>query len=419
MKHAVVGFLLAFWSSTWVLGQSDGVAKDVERLESSLLEVRELGEIAGRALGKARRSDRDGAWVYAAVRRSLETVKPVTGLAGEDVAPRVRRLTKALRAVINDGMEAASRLRIRIGELERERGARGGETKGSAASFLIAMLGRTADSVVATAARKAMKAKGGGVYLGMWEAERAWRAHYLEGFRLILQDIAAPENQRILAADAIGQLTLTKNASERTRMIGVCRAVLDSKSPVPPSGVRDAAAFALARLGDRGPLLSRVRPIMKQLQDLAHQESPDANRILGLQLELAALYMGAYEYENATRAYASALGILYQNVTYDRTSVEGRAEIANALYNLACTLARSGRTQKAVTILDQAFAWGLRSFAWCRKDGDLATLRASSRLEPLITAWETGEKKPGQGILPASNYLKLMAAFLPGAKPSK
>ncbi len=419
MRIEVAAVLLMLCVPPWALGQEEKIARDVARLETCLVQTRELGETAARALGRARRSHREGAWVYGALRRTLEGAKPVVGLGKKDVAARVQRLTKALRSVIDDGMEAVLPLRTRIGELKNEGAVEAGEPKNSTVAFLVAILGRVEDSVVAAAARKALGTKGGGVYLGMWEKERAWRANYLEGFRLILEDIVAAEDQRVLAADAIGQLTLTEDASERARMIGICRGVLTSKAPVPPAGVRDAVIFALARLGEREPFLSRVRPIMKQLKDLSRQEPPDANRILGLQLELAALYMGAYDYENATRAYASALGILYQNVTFDRTSPQGRAEIANALYNLACTLARSGRSNKALAILDQAFAWGLRSFSWCRKDGDLKSLRAQPRFDPLLDAWEKGRKKPGDGILPGSDFLKLMAAFLPSTNPSK
>ncbi len=418
MKRGMAAVVLLLWVQGELTGQQERFRASVERLETALKQMRELGRLGDRALGKARRAHREAAWVYGALRRALEETEPAPGVTVKDVEPRVRNVTKALRAVMDLGMGVGPALQSRIGALEAEVAAAEGKAK-SALGFLAATLRRTKDALVAHEARRAIAAQGGGIYLGMWEAQRRERALYLEGFRLLLEDIAAPEGERVLAADAIGQLTRVEDEDERSRMISVCRGILGSKSPVPPKSVRDAAVFALARLGERGPLLERVRPILKTLSVLARGEAPDANRILALQFELASLYMGAYEYENATRAYAPALGILYQNVTFQRTGAEGRGEIANALYNLACTLARSHHSEKALAILDQAFAWGLRSFAWCRKDGDLKSLHADGALERVVSPWEKGERRPGEGILSAAEYLSLMAPFLPDGKPSK
>lgn len=80
------------------------------------------------------------------------------------------------------------------------------------------------------------------------------------------------------------------------------------------------------------------------------------------------------------------LGRYEEGLVVDRELAELEPEDPNVLYNLACSLALTGRKDEAVRTLERAILHGYRDAEHLATDEDLASLRDDARYAALIAA---------------------------------
>ncbi|MFO7588719.1 MAG: tetratricopeptide repeat protein [Gemmatimonadota bacterium] len=87
------------------------------------------------------------------------------------------------------------------------------------------------------------------------------------------------------------------------------------------------------------------------------------------------------------RAVASCrLGDLAEGIRWAEKAIAIDPKDASVRYNVACLFALEGETDRAIELLEQAFASGFGQRDWVRQDPDLASLRGDPRFESLVAA---------------------------------
>jgi tetratricopeptide (TPR) repeat protein len=89
-------------------------------------------------------------------------------------------------------------------------------------------------------------------------------------------------------------------------------------------------------------------------------------------------------------------GRIADGLRMDRRMVRLQPENATAHYNLACSLALSGRKADALRALRQAVDLGYADLAWMMKDADLKELREHPAFTRLLTQMAGKELKSGK-----------------------
>ena len=104
--------------------------------------------------------------------------------------------------------------------------------------------------------------------------------------------------------------------------------------------------------------------------------------------------------------YVDALQVLGDNYTQRGRYSKGlaidlhlcrlRPRDALTHYNLACSLALTGETARAIEVLHRALDLGYRDFKWMRRDPDLRTLRRHPLYRSIRTRVRDLEKPSGE-----------------------
>jgi len=85
------------------------------------------------------------------------------------------------------------------------------------------------------------------------------------------------------------------------------------------------------------------------------------------------------------RAVASCrLGDLQEGIRWAEKAIAIDPTDASVRYNVACLFALEGEADRAIDLLEQAFAAGFGQREWVRQDPDLASLRGDPRFEALV-----------------------------------
>jgi adenylate cyclase len=85
------------------------------------------------------------------------------------------------------------------------------------------------------------------------------------------------------------------------------------------------------------------------------------------------------------RAVASCrLGKLEDGIRWAERAIAIDPTDASVRYNVACLFALEGERERAIDLLEQAFASGFGQRDWVRQDPDLASLRGDPRFEALV-----------------------------------
>lgn len=127
-------------------------------------------------------------------------------------------------------------------------------------------------------------------------------------------------------------------------------------------GVRITVAFVMDTLGDSSAFDLVAAKAKENLE--AHPEAPPAISMM------ITVHMHKKEYEQILSLY-------------DRWE---KIDAKNPMvyYNKACTLAKMGKKEEALTTLEKAVETGYRDYKWMEKDGDMSTLRDEERYKALV-----------------------------------
>lgn len=116
-------------------------------------------------------------------------------------------------------------------------------------------------------------------------------------------------------------------------------------------------------------------------EDTARQRYADALAIVETHMDL-----NPDDPRAATmRAVASCrLGRLEEGIHWAERAIAIDPTDASVRYNVACLFALEGERERAIDLLEQAFASGFGQRDWVRQDPDLASLRGDPRFEALV-----------------------------------
>ncbi|NUQ72351.1 MAG: HEAT repeat domain-containing protein [Polyangiaceae bacterium] len=157
---------------------------------------------------------------------------------------------------------------------------------------------------------------------------------------------------RLLAADAMGDLKIEACASD-------LRMAFDSGA-----FGSENAAFALYKMGEKGPAQEMERLLLKELEE-AEGGGREATR-----QNLAELYARIGDYEKTIEQYR-AMGD------------GGRRSYVN-YYNTACALSMMGKKDEAVAELRKAVDQGYSNLEWLLIDGDLNGIRGEKGYREIV-----------------------------------
>lgn len=107
--------------------------------------------------------------------------------------------------------------------------------------------------------------------------------------------------------------------------------------------------------------------------------------------------------EEAAEKLEEEIGALFAAKKYDEAAEKCRAEIAllpkssGAHYNLACALARLGKTDDALAALKKAAELGFDDAAHAKEDADLASIRDAKGFAAILEICAANEAKAAQG----------------------
>ena len=233
---------------------------------------------------------------------------------------------------------------------------------------------------------------------------------------------------RSLAGEAVAQLSSPGDK----RIMDALRRLM--KSNLTKEAIRKRARWVLARLGDDAILQSllkqsaedieKLKPQVAQLgkelklatdklreaegaesdedkaalRDLRKRRDQINLQYLGTRWALGASLSGRAWIYMQLRMHKEAEPVLKETLKHQipvasHARQPQRAEVGNSYYNLACTQACQGKTQKALASLENAFRWGFKATKWARRDGDLRKLWTSKGFQTLLDEIDSGERQ--------------------------